>query len=1020
MDTPPITAGDLDSVDPSSQPHAEAMAREVTVIRPGSAGDATTSSPPDPVVSTDLKALAEEKAQPDDPTAIRSADELDVQLNAVGSSIRADGVTEPEDAALVSPPRDLTPAAVAGVLRGKRLNHFLLAELIGGGGMGAVFRARDERLGRTVAVKVIPFAGKDRELQRRFRNEAQSAARLDHPLIARVFEVGNDGPWHYIVFEYIAGTNVRDLVAQNGPLPIDDAVFFTCQVAEALDHASRRGIVHRDIKPSNIVVTPGGNVKLVDMGLARSDSLDSSEDLTASGVTLGTFDYISPEQARDPRLADIRSDLYSLGCTLYFMLTQEPPFPGGTMLQKLLSHGNASIPDVRELCPDATPDLAAVINKLLAKSPDKRYQRAKWLIADLHELAQRENLVRSLGVAPSSVPVNPSPWMDRLRRHLPWMVAASLLLISAGWLELFSWQERRDFSIRVPESAQVLAPVSQRTLATEVPTPTSFDNQPLRGTPSTQANDVNTLSNSGLTPSVPRPRPADDRTDDEIRSTLPSELPDRPNDDSRIPVSPPSRLDAVPLAGNATTSDPESSTTAGSESSLEALRELRPPFGPANTSSMPPSLSNLQDDLRNPLVATASENGLLNEPVLAPPLNATLPFEPIQVRVVSQPDLLDRRTRLQAEQDQSLLTDSLGDAMRLASERGLTRVEIALPVLVTDPVVVPCDDLVIRSSSPGGTAIVFRSTDEIDMQRSTMFAVGSHTIEITDLHFFWTVPSSEADGGSVFLLNENKSFRLTDCSITVDNPSRRDEVYAFDVITDPAMVGSASDTSLTGQLPLVSMELYNTIIRGQMSMLHMDVAAELQMRWENGLLAVTGHMLQSGGALTESGPTRRGVELFLNELTCWTPPGLIQMRCGVSSRYPVRIERGAEDCVFIVDRQAAYIELDGIPTPDLEEDWVQIRGSGNAYEVDTTLKNPLLIIRDSRRLTQMTIIFEKLAIPDEIPTWSEERTPIWSVRWTNPLPREIAPSKLLPRDFRQDGTLSFGLQEFYLPEVPTL
>ena len=142
-----------------------------------------------------------------------------------------------------------TPAAVAKVLLGRRLNHFLLEELIGGGGMGAVFRAQDEQLDRTVAIKVIPFVGDDPDLQRRFRNEAQSAAKLDHPHIARVFGVGSEEGWHYIVFEYIRGVNIRDKVAVSGVLSIDDAVLYTCQLAEAIQHSSDRGIVHRDIKP---------------------------------------------------------------------------------------------------------------------------------------------------------------------------------------------------------------------------------------------------------------------------------------------------------------------------------------------------------------------------------------------------------------------------------------------------------------------------------------------------------------------------------------------------------------------------------------------------------------------------------------------------------------------------------------------------------------------------------------------------------------------------------------------------
>ena len=190
----------------------------------------------------------------------------------------------------------------ASQLIGQQLDHFLIESLVGTGGMGAVFRGRDTKLDREVAIKVVPIADRGAEAMRRFRIEAQSAAKLDHPNIARVYYVGETEYWSYIVFEYVEGTNLRELVVKKGLLSIDDSVCLTRQVAEALQHAYERKVVHRDIKPSNILVTQSGQAKLVDMGLARTTELDkSTNDLTASGVTLGTFDYISPEQAQDPR-----------------------------------------------------------------------------------------------------------------------------------------------------------------------------------------------------------------------------------------------------------------------------------------------------------------------------------------------------------------------------------------------------------------------------------------------------------------------------------------------------------------------------------------------------------------------------------------------------------------------------------------------------------------------------------------------------------------------------------------------
>ncbi|MEM7474449.1 MAG: serine/threonine-protein kinase [Planctomycetota bacterium] len=331
--------------------------------------------------------------------------------------------------------RSVPLAELASMLEGKRLDHFAVEQMIGGGGMGAVFRGRDLRLDRIVAVKVIPAAKKDPDTLRRFRQEAQAAARLDHPHIARVYYIGEAEQWNYIVFEFIDGVNIRDLVAMNGPLSIDDAIFYTRQVAEALSHAHEREVVHRDVKPSNLLVTATGVIKVVDMGLARNTSMDqSSNDATASGVTLGTFDYISPEQARNPRDADVRSDLYSLGCSLFFMLTGKPPFSEGTVLQKLLKHGSVPPPDPRGWRDDVSDQVYAIMMKLMAKQPSARYQNPQDLISDLLMLAEVEDLPRSQ--LPATVMFAPAFTQRSLvETNLPWLVALAFLLGSTLWLQ---------------------------------------------------------------------------------------------------------------------------------------------------------------------------------------------------------------------------------------------------------------------------------------------------------------------------------------------------------------------------------------------------------------------------------------------------------------------------------------------------------------------------------------------------------------------------------------------------------
>jgi hypothetical protein len=275
-------------------------------------------------------------------------------------------------------------------LRGRKLAHFELLEAIGVGGMAAVIRARDTQLDRTIALKILPpEMAVDIENVRRFHQEARAAARLDHENIARVFFCGEDQGLHFIAFEFVEGENLRTILERRGPLPVPEAVHYMLQIATGLAHSSSRGVVHRDIKPSNIIISANGRAKLVDMGLARSLEPHGDNGLTQSGVTLGTFDYISPEQALEPRDADVRSDIYSLGCTFYHMLTARPPVPEGTAAKKLHHHHHVPPVDPRQLNPDISDEVAAVLARMMAKDPRYRYQRAEHLVQHLLQLAHK-------------------------------------------------------------------------------------------------------------------------------------------------------------------------------------------------------------------------------------------------------------------------------------------------------------------------------------------------------------------------------------------------------------------------------------------------------------------------------------------------------------------------------------------------------------------------------------------------------------------------------------------------------
>jgi serine/threonine protein kinase len=288
----------------------------------------------------------------------------------------------------------LTPYQVNRLLQGRggelQLGPYIVLERLGEGGMGEVFKARHPTMDRLVAVKKIR---KDRlatpNAVQRFHQEVRAAARLAHPNVVYALDTFQAGDAHVLVMEYVEGIDLARLVQKSGPLPVAQACEYIRQAALGLQHAHERGLIHRDIKPHNLLVastTVGGTqfaepvVKILDMGLARL--IDAGEDttsLTQEGAVMGTPDYIAPEQARHSQSGDIRSDLYSLGCTLYFLLTGWPPFPTGTLAEKLLKHVMEQPEPVERLRPDVPPAVGAVVRRLLAKRPEERFQTPREL-----------------------------------------------------------------------------------------------------------------------------------------------------------------------------------------------------------------------------------------------------------------------------------------------------------------------------------------------------------------------------------------------------------------------------------------------------------------------------------------------------------------------------------------------------------------------------------------------------------------------------------------------------------------
>lgn len=269
----------------------------------------------------------------------------------------------------------------AGTVPSALLDHprYRIIRQLGQGGMGIVYQAEHKLMERTVALKVISSRLMKNELAvDRFHQEVKAAAKLSHRNIVAAYDAEQAGDMHFLVMEYIDGISLDQLVARRKPLPVLHACNYVMQAAQGLQHAYERGTVHRDIKPHNLMRTTRGTIKILDFGLARfaTQSEQSPDDpgLTADFTALGTPDYMAPEQARDSKRADIRADLYSLGCTLYFLLAGHAPFPEGTAFEKVLGHCERQPRPLAEIREDIPPQVIAIVEQLMAKSPDDRYQ----------------------------------------------------------------------------------------------------------------------------------------------------------------------------------------------------------------------------------------------------------------------------------------------------------------------------------------------------------------------------------------------------------------------------------------------------------------------------------------------------------------------------------------------------------------------------------------------------------------------------------------------------------------------
>ncbi|HZI65075.1 MAG TPA: serine/threonine-protein kinase, partial [Thermoanaerobaculia bacterium] len=279
---------------------------------------------------------------------------------------------------------------------GSRLGPYEILSPLGAGGMGEVYKARDTRLERTVAIKVLPaHVSPTVESRQRFEREAKTISQLSHPHICALHDVGREGEIEYLVMEYLEGETLADRLAK-GPLPLEQTLRFGVQIADALDKAHRQGIVHRDLKPANVMLTKSG-VKLLDFGLAKGmvpasqqsalTALPTQVGLTQEGTILGTFQYMAPEQL-EGKTADARTDIFAFGCVLYEMATGKKAFSGATQASLIGSILHAQPAAISAVAPATPPALDRIVRTCLAKDPEDRWQSAGDLARELRWIGE--------------------------------------------------------------------------------------------------------------------------------------------------------------------------------------------------------------------------------------------------------------------------------------------------------------------------------------------------------------------------------------------------------------------------------------------------------------------------------------------------------------------------------------------------------------------------------------------------------------------------------------------------------
>jgi eukaryotic-like serine/threonine-protein kinase len=801
--------------------------------------------------------------------------------------------------------------------KGVQLGHFSILERIRTGGMGAVFKALDTRLNRVVALKVLPPAmTRDPLIVQRFQNEAQAAAQLDHENIARVYYIGEDQGLHFIAFEFVTGTNVRELIHQHGRLPVSETINYALQIASALVHTASQSVVHRDIKPSNIIIGPGGRAKLVDLGLARKENKDAAAvELTMAGTTLGTFDYISPEQARDPRSADTRSDIYSLGCTVYHMLTGEPPFPEGTVLQKLLQHQGDEAPDPALKNRDVPESLSTVVRKMMAKDPRRRYQTAELLLRDLMLVAGSLGLrsVSPEGLVWLSAQTPRAPFWER---NLAWMTMVGALLIIVGYLE-FSANRNLRHTPDAGAVAQGGSPQRTRRAADveSTATPIPDAGEAHAGSGNAAAGAAGTVappqSTSTETADTVRRAPNDGTvsTDPQTTGTSAASA-GTTSRTARVALGPPAlsaglsgtlrnsvsllpELDSIRVSADAPVAEVGGAFSIGPSDAIAARSPTRASPDAATRSTVD---SGTAPETTFPAAKSGTER-----PATAAP--AAVEVQETGIFVVNRNGQQEKRLSLEAACAAATIDGTVIE-LRFDGRR------IEAPVRITKKVT-------IRAGRGFRPVVEFRSPQRLT--ETTPFRAISLTggsLDLSGVDIVLPVDeTADAELWTVFATERAEALHLHGCTVTVQNPRQRPATVVELRSSPAAMMPEMTNAVVQPRSPF-EVEMTESIVRGEADLILIKNVEPARLSLKQTALALQGTLL-SGRGHSEFTQDNAQWELRLEFVTAVLGNGLVRLDSGTSPRKLLPVQVNATNNIISSSTGAPLIAMTGAaPTQD--------------------------------------------------------------------------------------------------------